>query len=453
MSEDIRNEMTAPRGRHPLFWLDLLLPLVLLAITTPLFHIYNWDMRLQGYFYHPSDGWVTGEQGFFQFLYKFGNIPALLLTLTALYVLIRGFSSIAMSRWRKAAIYLVAVLIIGPGLIVNTLLKDQWGRPRPREVTEFGGKYAYEAPLEIDPDSPGKSFPCGHATMGFFFFAPAFLLRRKHPHASLLLALSAAGLGILIGVARMTQGGHFASDVIWAGALIWLTAAGLYYLLKLDLRLWSQVNKRNPKKLKPVWKALLWILGLGMILGVGLATPHKSKRSYNWDSVSKVRTIELLAEDADLTLSFGDRSRLRSLSSGFGFPGSKLNWKKSAAGADSFRVMTPTQKRSGLFTELHNQATLVADSLATELLKAALLSGDIKLDGSGISSLPALELRTGEGDIELLLPSEMKLSVWVEEAQNIEDQHPGVEVITSGPATAYRLSVPNGKLSIKVPAK
>jgi len=259
MSEDIRNEMTAPRGRHPLFWLDLLLPLVLLAITTPLFHIYNWDMRLQGYFYHPSDGWVTGEQGFFQFLYKFGNIPALLLTLTALYVLIRGFSSIAMSRWRKAAIYLVAVLIIGPGLIVNTLLKDQWGRPRPREVTEFGGKYAYEAPLEIDPDSPGKSFPCGHATMGFFFFAPAFLLRRKHPHASLLLALSAAGLGILIGVARMTQGGHFASDVIWAGALIWLTAAGLYYLLKLDLRLWSQVNKRNPKKLKPFFLSSLLI--------------------------------------------------------------------------------------------------------------------------------------------------------------------------------------------------
>ncbi|HCX59124.1 MAG TPA: PAP2 family protein, partial [Candidatus Cloacimonas sp.] len=68
------------------------------------------------------------------------------------------------SRNRKLYLFLVLAMIIGPGIIVNSALKENWGRPRPRDVEQFGGRYAYEAPLEIDLSSPGKSFPCGHAT-------------------------------------------------------------------------------------------------------------------------------------------------------------------------------------------------------------------------------------------------------------------------------------------------
>src|ERR1041384_767656 len=39
----------------------------------------------------------------------------------------------------RAALFLIATLGIGPGLITNVILKDNWGRPRPAEVTEFHG--------------------------------------------------------------------------------------------------------------------------------------------------------------------------------------------------------------------------------------------------------------------------------------------------------------------------
>src|SRR5215471_2803901 len=39
----------------------------------------------------------------------------------------------------RQAVYLAACFIVGPGLIANTLFKDNWGRPRPTQVAAFGG--------------------------------------------------------------------------------------------------------------------------------------------------------------------------------------------------------------------------------------------------------------------------------------------------------------------------
>ena len=43
--------------------------------------------------------------------------------------------------WRidgRATAFLLLALALGPGLIVNTALKDHWGRARPSQVVEFG---------------------------------------------------------------------------------------------------------------------------------------------------------------------------------------------------------------------------------------------------------------------------------------------------------------------------
>ena len=42
------------------------------------------------------------------------------------------------------------------------------------------------------------------------------------------------GYGILMGVARMAQGGHFPSDVLWAWGMVYLVGVALYYLLRMD---------------------------------------------------------------------------------------------------------------------------------------------------------------------------------------------------------------------------
>lgn len=39
--------------------------------------------------------------------------------------------------WRAAA-YLLAVLLVAPGLLANTALKDHWGRARPSHTVTFG---------------------------------------------------------------------------------------------------------------------------------------------------------------------------------------------------------------------------------------------------------------------------------------------------------------------------
>ena len=39
----------------------------------------------------------------------------------------------------KKLVYLLLVLILGAGLIVNGILKEDFGRARPRDIVEFGG--------------------------------------------------------------------------------------------------------------------------------------------------------------------------------------------------------------------------------------------------------------------------------------------------------------------------
>ena len=39
----------------------------------------------------------------------------------------------------RPVLCLTLSLIVGPGILVNLILKDHWGRPRPVHVTMFGG--------------------------------------------------------------------------------------------------------------------------------------------------------------------------------------------------------------------------------------------------------------------------------------------------------------------------
>ncbi len=43
----------------------------------------------------------------------------------------------------RVVLFLVGALALGPGLLVNGILKEHWHRPRPVHVTEFGGNKPY----------------------------------------------------------------------------------------------------------------------------------------------------------------------------------------------------------------------------------------------------------------------------------------------------------------------
>ena len=128
----------------------------------------------------------------------------------------------------RAIIFLLFTLAIGPGLIVNTILKDHWGRARPFHVKEFGGDRKFTAAFVIsDQCKTNCSFVSGDAAIGYFGLAFLFVARRRR----ILISSGAVLAGTLIGLVRMAQGAHFLSDVIFSGVFTFLVGWLLYFLL------------------------------------------------------------------------------------------------------------------------------------------------------------------------------------------------------------------------------
>jgi lipid A 4'-phosphatase len=130
----------------------------------------------------------------------------------------------------RVALFLVLTLIFGPGLITNSLLKEHWGRARPIDVTEFGGTSHFTAWWDPRGDCPNNcSFIAGEPAGAFWTLAPAALA----PPQWRALAFGAALLfGSAVGALRIAGGGHFFTDVVFAGVIMYLliwTAYGLIY--------------------------------------------------------------------------------------------------------------------------------------------------------------------------------------------------------------------------------
>ena len=123
--------------------------------------------------------------------------------------------------------YLVACLAIGPGILTNTILKDNWGRARPIQTEQFGSSGKFTPALV--PSSACErncSFVSGEASSIFMvFFSLALLLSTYRKW----LFIGGILIGGLSGVVRMGMGGHFLSDVTFSGIFMVLTASALYW--------------------------------------------------------------------------------------------------------------------------------------------------------------------------------------------------------------------------------
>ena len=222
--------------------LCVMLPLALLVAFTFAFRASNADLAICRVFYGSDEArWPLLHAGPLQFLYRFGTIPAWLVGVGGLAVWLRGLrrnSSLA-----KEGLFCALMLVIGPGLLVNTVLKPHWHRPRPNQIVDFGGSRDFVPVLNVGQPTDSdfyRSFPCGHASMGFYLMVPAFALRRRKPTWAVAFVCVGLLAGLLIGVTRIAQGRHFPSDVIWSGALVYFTALILYYALGLHRPISSQ---------------------------------------------------------------------------------------------------------------------------------------------------------------------------------------------------------------------
>ena len=215
-------------------WLDWTLPVVALVGLTLPFWMTDLDVSTSNRFYTPGAGWAHGGEFPWSQLFHYGVIPAWVLSVSALVVFVASFGAARWRRHRRAAIFLVLVMIVGPGLVVNNVFKQHWGRPRPRDLVVFGGDRDYVKPWVKSPHENGNAFPSGHAATGFYLLVPYFLLRRRSKAWAMCFVALGVGYGTMIGVARMAQGAHFLSDILWSLGFVYVSALVLFYGLRLD---------------------------------------------------------------------------------------------------------------------------------------------------------------------------------------------------------------------------
>lgn len=206
------------------FFKIVLLPLLCIALLAPWSGLI--DLKISHYFF--SEG-TFQENPFYHFIYTYGIWPGWIV------IAVTVIGAIFSTQWRKPALYLFLCMAIGSGLFIHLGLKEHWGRPRPRQTIEFGGSQPFRpfySPQTATQPEPSKSFSCGHCSVGFYFFSVAFLGLYLKSKKIYWTGLSLAwGLGILLSLTRIAQGGHFFFDTVVSALIMWWTAYGLDLLI------------------------------------------------------------------------------------------------------------------------------------------------------------------------------------------------------------------------------
>ncbi|WP_207394884.1 phosphatase PAP2 family protein [Bremerella alba] len=227
------SEQTQHRPRSHSFQLTLIwmavVPLLLLVTLTGLCYLTQLDLLTTHQFFSAQgDPFPYGETLLANLIYDYGPIPAIIFGVGSVAVWLGSYLFTSLRSWRKEALFCSLAIVIGPGILINTVLKPNWGRPRPCDTVVFGGAYNYVPPGTIGPYEMAKSFPSGHASMGFVFLIPAFLLLRKNPNAAMCVFVVGFACGAGVGGSRIAEGGHYLSDIAWSGAIVYFTGLTLY---------------------------------------------------------------------------------------------------------------------------------------------------------------------------------------------------------------------------------
>lgn len=392
---------------------DFLIPFLLLIATVIVFRKTELDITIQKLFYQLQSGWFLKDMPLFRLLYHYGNLPAIIISIAGLVLLGLSYQAMKWAKWRKIGLFLVLAMLLGPGLVINTVLKDHWGRPRPRNIRDFGGKYAHEKVLSIDPESPGKSFPCGHASMGFYLFIPWFVLRKKKSIWAAVSLASGIGLGLAIGVARIAQGGHFASDVVIAGLLVYLIGASIHDLLKFKKALWYYPKAGSiDRRQRSMVSAVVLVMIALALLSVAVATPYTKNKTVvsqlYWGHLVKSTILQLDTDEAEIHLIPSDSLQISCNVQGFGFPRSKLEPRfVNVFKPDSLSGFF-TQKKRGYFTELDNNINILYPFPNNGVLNLNLLKGNATIILPDSLQSFIFNANIGKGTLELDLPSAFK---------------------------------------------
>jgi membrane-associated PAP2 superfamily phosphatase len=382
---------------------ELAVAVLLIIVAVVLSHVPWGDRAIIRLVYEPSaeHPWPLSKEMPWRAFNRYAGIGAALMALVALALIVRSYFVDHWRRQRVHLLYLLLVIAIGPGLVVNAALKELWGRPRPRQVQEFGGWLPYRSIVQPDKPGRGKSFPCGHCSASFTVVALYFIWRRRHR----ALAAGSLGVAVFLGggmsAARVLSGAHFPSDALMAGALVFIVAAFLYYAV---LNIPAREDCGAYRAVCPGWPLLAGSAALVALIAVGGALAIPAHRTIWYDGrLTAVRdarpVIRLEIEHADVTLRFGpyDDLAVRGHTEGFrGIGGSMkdvLFWTPNRAAPTQ---LTYRLNKKGLFSEFRTTVTAHVPVAAASGLSLVLQNCHLHLIDPPPPGLPvAIEMTDG----------------------------------------------------------
>ena len=183
------------------------------------------DLGIASLFY--DGGFYMARQGWARVLH--GSVPwfiiASLVAVGGIYVFNRLTRRDLLGIDGRKLVYLLLVLVLGAGLVVNAILKDNFGRARPRDVAEFGGTLQFTPAFVISSECDYNcSFASGDAAGAFFGLA--FVLASSRRRAASAVGI---GFGVLVSVARIASGAHWLSDTVVSFFVMLIIADALHY--------------------------------------------------------------------------------------------------------------------------------------------------------------------------------------------------------------------------------
>ncbi len=206
--------------------LKLGLYIVVVLSSLALFYFYpEVDLKLSQFIYNKLDGFLPETFPITLVSYILWGVILLFLLIVPTYMAYKY-------SWKILLIPILTVFIIH--IIPEYAFKQQWERPRPVEVIQFGGDELFESIYEVEagikvPETikseSNNSFISRHTLAAAYV---VIIFGGFTPIGSFLL--------LLVILSRLVTGNHFISDCIFAVLLI-------YPLTFADMR--KRINKEN----------------------------------------------------------------------------------------------------------------------------------------------------------------------------------------------------------------
>lgn len=159
-----------------------------------------------------------------------------------------GAYGVVFKSTKVKTVTLLATQAVVTGAIVSTVLKNLSGRTRPNYYGPLEhAEPSFRGPFADLGNSPGgegsnSAFPSGHATLAFAA-ATVFAVEYKNKPIIPIIAYSMA---TLVGVSRITENKHWATDVFAGAILGYLTGRQVAY----NYHRYAKIKNEEIRKLK-----------------------------------------------------------------------------------------------------------------------------------------------------------------------------------------------------------